>query len=100
MKLSDIPANVIKDYNLNEIASPNGYIYCEIQKGMYRLPQVGIIAQELLADPLKLHSHSQSKTTLGLWKHYSRPIIFSLVVNNFGVKYIGEENAQHLLDKI
>jgi hypothetical protein len=67
---------------------------------MYGLPQVGIIAQELLADQLKLHGYSQSETTLGLWKHNPRPILFSLIVNNFGVKYIGEENMQHLLDTI
>jgi hypothetical protein len=100
LKLCNIPANVIEHYKLHEIATPNGYIYCEIQNGMYRLPQVGIIAQELLADQLKLHGYSQSKTTPGLWKHRSCPIVFSLVVDNFGVKYIGKENAQHLLDTI
>jgi hypothetical protein len=29
-----------------------------------------------------------------------RPISFSLVVDNFGVKYVGKENAQHLLDTV
>jgi hypothetical protein len=32
----------------------------------------------------------------GLWKHDTRPIQFTLVVNDFGVKYVGEEHAQHL----
>ncbi len=50
LKLSDILTNVIKHYKLNDSATPNGYVYCEIQKGMYELPQAGIIAQELLAD--------------------------------------------------
>ncbi len=36
----------------------------------------------------------------GLWKHNSCPIAFSLVVDNFGVKYVGKENAQHLLGTI
>jgi hypothetical protein len=67
---------------------------------MYRIPQVGISAQELLADQLKLYGYSPSKTTSGIWKHRSRPIIFPLVVDNFGVKYVGKENAQHLLDTI
>ncbi len=31
----------------------------------------------------------------GLWKHNTQPIIFTLVVNDFGVKYVGEENALH-----
>jgi hypothetical protein len=100
LKLSDIPADNIEHYKLNQIATPNGYIYCKIQKSMYGLPQAGIIAQDLLADQLKFHGYSQSKTTPGLWKHNSCPIVFSLVVNDFGVKYLIEENAQHLLDTI
>jgi len=35
-----------------------------------------------------------------LWKHDTRPIIFSLVVDDFGVKYVGKENAPHLLDTV
>jgi hypothetical protein len=53
-----------------------------------------------LAKRLKEHGYSQSKTTPGLWKHEWRPVWFSLVVNNFGVKYIGEEHAQHLLQTV
>ena len=52
LKILDIPDDVIEHYNLREIATPDGFIYCEIQKGMYGLPQAGIIAQELLADCL------------------------------------------------
>ncbi len=61
---------------------------------------MGIIAQELLTDRVKLLGFSQSKTTPGLWKHNSRPVVFSLVVNDFRVKYFGKENSQHLLDTI
>ena len=32
----------------------------------------------------------------GLWKHDTRLIKFTLVVNDFGVKYIGKEHALHL----
>ncbi len=67
---------------------------------MYGLPQAGIIAQELLAKRLKEHGYSQSETTPGLWKHKWRPIIFSLVVGDFRVKYIGKEHAQHLLQTV
>jgi hypothetical protein len=44
--------------------------------------------------------YRQSQTTPGLWKHDTCPISFSLVVDNFGVKYVGKENAQHLLDTV
>jgi hypothetical protein len=38
--------------------------------------------------------------TPGLWKHEYRPILFSLVVDNFGVKYVGKAHAQHLIDSL
>ncbi len=100
LKLSDMPEDVIEHCKLRDISTPDGYVYCEIQQGMYGLPQAGIIAQELLAKRLKGHGYSQSETTPGLWKHGWRPIIFSLVINNFGVKYIGNKHAQHLLQMV
>jgi hypothetical protein len=67
---------------------------------MYGLLQAGIIAQLLLEQQLAKHGYRQSKTTPGFWKHNTRPISFSLIVNNFGVKYVGEEHAQHLLETV
>ncbi len=32
----------------------------------------------------------------GLWKQDTRPIQFTLVVDNFGVKYVSEKHANHL----
>ncbi len=61
---------------------------------------MGIIAQELLAKRLKEHGYTQSKTTSGLWTHEWHPITFSLVIDNLGVKYIGEEHAQNLLQMV
>ncbi len=64
---------------------------------MYGLPQAGIIAQELLEEQLKKAGYTQSKLTPGYWKHEWRPISFTLVMDNFGVKYIGKENVMHLI---
>ena len=68
----------------------------EINKGMYGLPQAGIIANELLTKRLARHGYYQAEHTHGLWKHTSRPIQFALVVDDFGVQYVGKEHAQHL----
>ncbi len=86
LRLADMPEDVIAHYKLNKIATPDGYIYCKIQKGMYGLPQAGIIAQQLLKERLQNYGYRQSKATPGLWQHDTRPISFSLVVNDFGVK--------------
>ena len=100
LHIADMPEDVIKHYNLHDKATPDGYVYCEIQKGMYGLPQAGIIAQQLLKERLNKHGYRQSQTTPGLWTHDTRPICFSLVVDDFGVKYVGEENTKTLLETV
>jgi hypothetical protein len=64
---------------------------------MYRLPQSGILAQELLEKRLNEHGYSQSKEVRGLWTHKTWPILFTLVIDVFGVKYVGKEHAMHLI---
>jgi hypothetical protein len=44
-----MPDDVIEHYKLRDVATPDGYVDCEIRKGMYGLPLAGIITQELLA---------------------------------------------------
>jgi hypothetical protein len=85
---------------LRELATPDGYVYCEVTKGMYGLLQSGIIAQELLEERLAEHGYHQSKIVHGLWKHKTRLICFCLVVNNFAAKYINRADADHLISTI
>jgi hypothetical protein len=96
IKSTDIPDKVIKEYKLREIATKNRSIHIRAKHGMYGLPQAGLLANKLLKKRLNKHGYRQSKLVPGLWKHDTRPIQFTLVVNDFGVKYIGEEHAQHL----
>jgi len=96
IKLGDIPDEVIEEYKLREKATKNGSIYIKAKRGMYGLPQAGLLANELLEKRLNKHGYRQSKLVPGLWKHDTRPIQFTLVVDDFGVKYLGEEHAQHL----
>ena len=63
---------------------------------MYGLPQSGLLANKLLEKWLNKHRYRQSKLVPGLWRHDTRPVQFILVVDNFGVKYVGEEHANHL----
>ena len=96
MHLSDFPKDVIEQYNLTKLANKDGMVFVEIRKGMYGLPQAGLIAQELLEQRLNKHGYHQSTRTPGLWTHKWRPVQFTLVVDDFGIKYVGEENLQHL----
>jgi hypothetical protein len=64
---------------------------------MYGLPQAGILANELLQRNVAKDGYRPKTHTHGLWTHDTRPISFSLVVDDFGVKYVGHEHAEHLM---
>ena len=96
INISNIPEEIINKYNLQEKATETGHGYIEANKGMYGLPQAGLIANKLLKKRLNKHGYRQSRIVPGLWKHDTRPIQFTLVVDDFGVKYVGKEHAIHL----
>ena len=96
IKLSDLPDEIIRQYKLNDKVNKNGMIFVKVTKGMYGLPQSGLLANELLEKRLNQHGYYQSKFVPGLWRHESRPIQFVLTVDDFGVKYVGREHAEHL----
>jgi len=100
LKLSDIPDEIKREYRIHELVSPDGYVYCEIRKGMYGLPQAGIIAQELLAKRLAKYGYTQSKIVPGLWTHSSKPVCFTLCVDDFAIKFTNREDAKHLIEAL
>jgi hypothetical protein len=97
--LSCIPQKIIDLYNLQELVH-KGAVYVEIQKGMCGLPQSAKIANDKLVPILQKAGYYQSEHTPGLFKHETRATAFCLVVDDFGVKYTGKENAQHLIDTL
>jgi hypothetical protein len=98
MKLSDLPRKFVDLYNLTKIEQRTmETCNIKVKKGMYGLPQAGILAHRLLDQWLNEHRYQQSQVTPGLWKHSLRPISFMLCIGNFGVKYVGREHAEHLL---
>ena len=97
LKIEDIPDEVIVEYGLAHKGTADGYIYIEIRKGMYGLPQAGLLAQELLEKRLNEHGYRQSKLIPGLWKHDTKTINFTLTVDDFGVKYVKKEDVDHLI---
>ena len=96
LDLRDISDEIISEYNLKQ-KEVNGFVYVEVRKGMYSLPQSGLLSNKFLQRNLVPFEYQQSKLITGLWKHDWRPIHFTLVVNDFGVKYVGEKHEKHLL---
>ena len=99
MPFDIIPAEFADAYNLHEKVK-DGYVYMEIQKGMYGLPAAGMLANRLLKERLKKDGYFELPHTPGLWKNDWRPITFSLVVDDFGIKYVGEQHFDHLIAAI
>ena len=100
LKITDIPDEVIEHYKLNSLVTQEGYVYCEINHGMYGLPQAGLIAQELLQKRLAEFGYHLSQIINELWTHKSRPICFCLCVDDFAVKYVRQKDAKHLISAI
>ena len=55
--LAEILDEIIYEYNLKEKVHTDGYVYIEIQKGMYGLPQAGMLANKLLKRRLAKHGY-------------------------------------------
>ena len=71
-------------------------MYFEIRKGVYGLPQAGKLANDLITKQLNAEGYYQAETTPGLWRHKWRPVTFSLIVDDFGIEYVGERHALQL----
>ena len=97
LKLSDIPEEVIQEYNLREKATPDGWVYIMVIRGMYGLPQAGSLGHDLLEERLNQEGYFQSQIVPGFWKHKTRNIKFVLVVDDFGIKYLKKEDLDHLI---
>jgi len=95
MPIALFPADIIEYYKLMDKVL-DGSVYMEIRKGMYGLPQAGVLANKLLKERLARHGNFEQPHTPGLWKHVSRPVWVNLCVEDFGIKYIGREHLQHL----
>jgi hypothetical protein len=95
MLLSRFPEEIVEKYNLKAIAV-DGWVSIEIRKCMYGLKQAGLLTNQLLQKHLAPFGYYPSRNTPGLWLHKTRPIAFSLIVDDFAVKYMGKQHADHL----
>jgi hypothetical protein len=94
-----IPDEIMKAYNLDDNIA-DGCVHVELCKAVYtassRLENwpMTYLRSDLCSRWLPTHRAHTS----GLWKHDTRPISFTLVIDDFGVKYFNKEDAEHLLE--
>ena len=99
LPLEIIPEEIIQQNNLRNLAH-KGFVYNKIPKGMYGIPQAGKITNDKFKQNLSNFGYEPATITLGLWRHQTFPLWFSLVVDDFGIKYELQEDITHLLDAL
>jgi hypothetical protein len=95
MLLSRFPEEIVDKYNLGALAI-DGWVNIKIRKCMYGLKQADLLVNQLLQTSLAPFGYYPARHKSGLWLHKTRPIAFSLVVDDFTVKYVGKQHADHL----
>jgi hypothetical protein len=67
MKLELFPQDVINEYGLQNKIDTDSNVFCQVERGMYGLPQAKILPQELLPKQLLKAGYIQSAVTPGFW---------------------------------
>ena len=75
----------------------NGFLYVRVEKVMYGLVQAGIISHTALKKHLRPFGYEPMPITPVLWHHNNNGIIFTLVDDNFGIKYQIKEDALNFI---
>jgi hypothetical protein len=96
ISINSVPQSIVDQYQLLDLVH-NGFILVEISRGMYVLPQAGILSYNQLVTHLATHGYTPCAHTPGLWTHVTQDITFCLMVDDFGIKYMNRCDAYHLL---
>ena len=99
LHIRDIPQEIIDQCQSMDKAHDQ-HVHIRINGGMHGSPQAGALANQQLVRRLAKHGYHKTPHTPGLWKHTWCPITFALVVDDFGIKHVVKEHAQHLLQAL
>jgi hypothetical protein len=90
-----IPPISIIEHNLLSLVH-KGYIYAEVRRGMYGLPQAGrIVANNQITAFLAPKGYTPVSPSL--WRHNKSNLAFTLVIDNFGIKYTNPQDVHDLM---
>ena len=70
----------------------------QIEEDVMGLKQAGKIANDRLKVHLKKYSYAPVPCTPMMWKYETRPTIFILVVDDFGIKYGSLQDTTYLVN--
>ena len=93
------PQDIIDKYDLKSKVAQDGYIYIKIKRDMYGLKQAALLAHQQLITNLAPYGYHPIPNT-NFWQHETKPTIFCLCVDDFGVNYHSKEDANHLFSAL
>jgi DNA polymerase II small subunit/DNA polymerase delta subunit B len=99
ISLTHIPEDVQMKYELSKYTH-NGFVYVEISKIFHGLSQSGRQAHDHFVEHLQTYDYFQCKNTPSLFRYKTCDIVHFRSVDNFGIKYVKEEDLEHLLDTL
>jgi len=94
--VKDIPSTTLEEHHLNDFVV-DGHILCRVDGTMYGHPYAGRGANLDLVTHLASYHFFQDPNIPCLFTHDTRPISFTLVVDDFGVKYNDLADVHHLI---
>ena len=94
------PNDVRKKYNIDNLITDDGYVYCRIKRGMYGLKQDARLAYDELVKHLKKFGYTPDKLATNIWRHETRKTKFCLCVDDFGIQYFNKDDADHLINAL
>ena len=96
--LKFLSQRVIQTHALTPFIHNNSILF-EVLKSMYGLPHAGKIAQDVLLHRLAADGYHQTDTPC-LFRHHNNGVAFTLVVDDFGVKFTNPKAADHLITSL
>ena len=98
ISLKDIPQEIISEFNLADFVAPgDNKIYLEVVKALYGMKQAGYIANLDVVEHLTKHGYTSQMSTPCLFRHHTDDVEFTLVTDDFGVRYGNKAAADNLL---
>jgi hypothetical protein len=93
------PPWIVNQYNLN-LHALNGKVHLELRQAVRGLSQAGIPTNKQLRRKLAPFGYKEHANTPGLWYHETCPILFTLAVDDFGIKYVNKTDVEHLFESL
>ena len=99
LSLDEIPQEIIDTYNITDFVSPGDTkVYVEVTGALYGMKQAGYLANKDIVEHLANNGHTQLPNTPCLFRHHTDDIEFSLITDDFGVRYGNKAAADKLLE--